>query len=116
MNPNELIHLGSRKKVSPSNILMLKADINYTLIYLDDGNQILSSTTIGILEKRLKAYNFFRPNKSVVINLEFISDYENKVTSSDFIKILLKNNLKISLSRRRTAQFLKIVSPSSIIE
>lgn len=30
---------------------MLKSDINYTLIYLDDGNQILSSTTIGILEK-----------------------------------------------------------------
>ena len=114
MNPNELIHLGSRKKISASSILMLKADINYTLIYLDDGNQILSSTTIGVLEKRLKAYNFFRPNKSFVINLAFMLDYENKVTSSDIVKILLKNDLKISLSRRRTAQFLKIVSPTSI--
>jgi DNA-binding LytR/AlgR family response regulator len=116
MNSNELIHLGSRKKISPSSILMLKADINYTIIYLDDGNQILSSTNLGILEKRLKEYNFFRPNKSFVINLAFMSDYENKVSSSDYVKILLKNNLKISLSRRKTAQFMKIVSPTLLIE
>ncbi len=116
MNPNELIHLGSRKKISASSILMLKADINYTLIYLDDGNQILSSTTIGVLEKRLKEYNFFRPNKSFVINLAFMSDYENKDTSCDYVKILLKNNLKISLSRRKTAQFLEIVAPTLLVE
>lgn len=89
---------------------MLKADVNYTNIYLDDGSQILSSTTIGILEKRLLAFNFFRPNRSVVINLKYISDFENKAQTGDFSKILLKNNQKIPLSRRKTLQFLKIVN------
>ena len=116
MNPNELVHLGSRKRISASSILMLKADINYTLIYLDDGNEILSSTTIGILEKRLKGYNFFRPNKSFVINLEFMSDYENKDTSCDYVKILLKNDLKIALSRRKSIKFLEIIAPTLIVE
>jgi DNA-binding LytR/AlgR family response regulator len=57
---------------------MLKSDINYTVIYLDDGSQILSSTTIGILEKRLKEFNFFRQSRSFIINLQFVADFEKK--------------------------------------
>jgi DNA-binding LytR/AlgR family response regulator len=109
MKTNNLIHLGSRKNISPSNILMLKSDSNYTIIYLDDGSQILSSTTIGILEKRLKGFQFFRPNRSTIFNLEFMADYESKAQSGSYGKILLKNNEKIALSRRKSEVFLKII-------
>jgi DNA-binding LytR/AlgR family response regulator len=109
MNNNELIHLGSRKNVSPECILMLKSDVNYTTIYLDDGSQILSSTTIGILEKRLEKFNFFRPNRSFIINLQFVSDFEKKENAGNFLRIFLKNKEEVSLSRRKTSAFLKIM-------
>lgn len=88
---------------------MLKSDVNYTTIYLEDGSQILSSTTIGILEKRLKDFIFFRPNRSFVINLQFISKVEKKEQSGNFLRIFLKNKEEVSLSRRKTSAFLKII-------
>ena len=109
MKTNNLIHLGSRMNISPANILMLKSDINYTIIYLDDGSKIMSSTTLGIIEKRLKDFQFFRPNRSIIFNLEFMAEYENKTQSGSCGKILLKNNEKIALSRRKSNAFLKII-------
>ena len=105
MKTNELIHLGSRKNIPADSILMLKSDINYTVIYLEDGSQILSSTTIGILEKRLKAYNFFRPSRSFIINLQFVADFEKKAQTGDFSRIFLKNKEEVPLSRRKTTAF-----------
>jgi DNA-binding LytR/AlgR family response regulator len=106
---NNLIHLGSRKNISPSNILMLKSDINYTIIYLKDGSKIMSSTTMGKIEKRLKDFHFFRPNRSIIFNLDFMADFEDKAQSGSFGKILLKNNEKIALSRRKSEAFFKII-------
>lgn len=108
MKTNTLIHLGSRKSISPSSILLLKADINYTIIFLDDGSKLLSSTTIGVLEKRLKGFNFFRPNRSFIINLQFIEQFQDKATTGHLPNILLKNKDAITLSRRKTTEFLKI--------
>lgn len=109
MKTNELIHLGSRKNIAPDNILMLKSDVNYTTIFLDDGSQILSSTTMGILEKRLKEFNFFRPSRSFIINLQFVADFEKKAHTGDFSRIFLKNKEEVPLSRRKTDAFLKIM-------
>lgn len=109
MKTNNLIHLGSRKNISPANILMLKADINYTVIYLENGSKIMSSTTLGKIEKRLKDFQFFRPNRSIMFNLEFMAEFEDKAQSGSYGKILLKNNEKIALSRRKSEAFMKII-------
>lgn len=106
MNTLKLIDIGGYEKISPTSIMMLKADANYTIIYLEDGRKILSSTTIGILEKRLKDYLFFRPNRSFIINLQFMSGFDDYDKTK---KIRMKNDTNISISRRRTAEFLKIV-------
>lgn len=110
METNELIHLGGRRNVAPECILILKSDRNYTTVYLDDGSQILTSTTIGILEKRLKEYNFFRPSRSFIINLQFVADFEKKARTGDFSRIFLKNKEEVPLSRRKTTAFLKIMA------
>lgn len=109
MKTTNLIHLGSRKNIPSSNILMLKSDSNYTLIYLKDGSKILSSTSLGKIEKRLKDFQFFRPNRSTIFNLDFMADYEDKTQSGSYGKILLKNNEKISLSRRKSEIFIKMI-------
>jgi DNA-binding LytR/AlgR family response regulator len=110
MKTNELIHLGSRKNIAPDSILMLKSDVNYTTIYLDDGSKILSSTTMGKIEKRLKEFNFFRPSRSYIINLQFVADFEKKAQTGDFSRIFLKNKEEVPLSRRKTEAFLKIMA------
>jgi len=109
MNNDLQVHVGGRKSVAVNSILMLKANINYTLIFLDDGSQILSSTTIGILEKRLKDYQFFRPNRSTIINLEFMADFEKKSQVGSYSRIVLKNNEEVLISRRRTMKFLRVM-------
>jgi two-component system LytT family response regulator len=88
---------------------MLKSDINYTIIYLNDGSKFMSSTTLGKIEKRLKDFQFFRPNRSIIFNLEFMADYESKAQSGSYGEILLKNNEKIALSRRKSEAFMKII-------
>ncbi|MBA4853835.1 LytTR family DNA-binding domain-containing protein [Emticicia sp. BO119] len=102
MNNDLLITIDKRMTVQSSKILMLKADINYTHILLDDGSTIISSRTLGIFEKRLYSYSFFRPNRSVIINLKYIASFQK-----ESFTIRMENDELISISRRRTKQFLK---------
>lgn len=108
------IHLGSRINVAAHSILLLKADKNYTEIFLTDGSKILSSTTMGIIEKRLEDYNFFRPNRSTIINLRYLD--KDKTTKEPFSNLLIHTGKKrgavsIKISRRRKATFLAIINP-----
>ncbi|GAB2639323.1 hypothetical protein GCM10027035_36340 [Emticicia sediminis] len=108
MNQEPLLHIGGRLKVAPKNIRLLKAEINYTQIYLEDGSTLLSSITLGILEKRLQDFSFFRPNRSVLINLDYVVDFE--ATSS---QIIMENRQTFKISRRRTKHFYSISNPKT---
>lgn len=99
MRQEPFIRLGWHHKVDPGTILLLKADCNYTQIYLTNGSIILSATTLGILQKRLSAYKFFRPNRSTLINLNYMVDFEK-----DTATIKLANDEVIHISRRRAKQ------------
>jgi two-component system LytT family response regulator len=98
------IHLGARAFASPSDILNLEAKDNYTLIHFTDNSQLLSSTTLGLIEKRLEPYGFFRINRSTVINLRHLNRFHVISSSS---KAESTNNSKpaIKVSRRRVAAF-----------
>ncbi|MFT4733469.1 MAG: DNA-binding LytR/AlgR family response regulator [Algoriphagus sp.] len=72
LTANLLVKIGSRKQVASDAILMLKAVCNYTEIFLNDGSKILISTTLGTIEKRLGGFDFFRVNRSTVVNIKFI--------------------------------------------
>ena len=109
MEIDTFVRIGGHKKICPTSILMLKADINYTYIYFVDGSCILSSTNIGILEKRLKESDFFRSHRSTIINLKYVSDFEDKDTIGNSSSIRLINGTKIPLSRRKAAVFFKII-------
>jgi DNA-binding LytR/AlgR family response regulator len=102
MNKELLINIDKGTTVRSSEILMLKADINYTHILLEDGSTILSSRTLGIFEKRLYSYSFFRPNRSVIINLNYMASFQR-----ESFTIKMENDELISISRRRAKQFLK---------
>ncbi|AWV96956.1 LytR/AlgR family response regulator transcription factor [Arcticibacterium luteifluviistationis] len=105
LNKEQLIHVGARKLIPPNDILMLKADVNYTEVFLMDGSKILSSTTIGTIEKRLDGFDFFRVNRSTVVNLKFL-DKCSIFSQKSLISVSVnqgQKKLKIAVSRRRQA-------------
>lgn len=103
-----LIHLGARSSALPEEIVLLRSDSNYTYITLSDGSTILTSTTMGKIEKRLEGYNFFRPNRSTVVNLQYLEKYKANNKSEASLSIRADKNstrLNIKISRRRQATF-----------
>ncbi len=98
---NTLVHVGGRMNFSPSQIILLESDSNYTRLLLVDGSIILTATNLGKLETRFSSFNFFRPNRSMLINMAFMKNFDSLTNS-----IRMKNNETIRLSRRRVKQFI----------
>ena len=113
MKTVEEIHIGSRVNVPAHEILLLKADNNYTEIFLINGRKILSSTTMGTIEKRLNDFDFFRPNRSTVINLQYLEKVEMKRISNSNLSIRSNKKqkaLNIKISRRRRASLFALIN------
>lgn len=89
------IHVGSRTYVPPELIVMIQADINYSLIYLSDGNKVIVSTCLKKLENRFAIVSSFaRVHKSFLVNLDFFKSYNEG-------RFLLENGLTCIVSRRK---------------
>lgn len=98
--------LGSRTRVYPEEIIQLEANKNYTTIYFRDGSSLLSSTNLGTLEERLQPYDFFRVNRSVIINLNHLKCFTvHPHRAKHRVKAARKKTTEIFLSRRRVAAF-----------
>lgn len=94
------IHIGARKHVSPSEILSLKADINYTTVCYTDGRKSdVVATTLKKIQKSLEPFpHFFRISKNTIINLNYIEKISND-------EIRLTNGKVERTSRRRRKDF-----------
>jgi LytTr DNA-binding domain len=94
----EKILVGSRKKFTPEEIIYLKSDQNYTNVFLSNGNKVLVSTTLKIIEDRFVGCGFLRVHRSTVVNMSFVKTYIDNELSGELI---LSNNNKIPVSRRK---------------
>lgn len=91
----EHIHVGSRTHIQPETVVMIQADINYSLIYLLNGNKVIVSTCLKKLENRFAPIDSFaRVHKSFIVNLNYLKSYEEG-------QFLLENDLKCVVSRRK---------------
>jgi two-component system LytT family response regulator len=99
---NTKVHLVGRKSVSPDRVILLKAEANYTEVFLIDGESIVLSKTLKELEKRFVNFSFFRTHKSYLINLNYIERF----CPNESQEIGLRNNLIVELSRRRRNEFI----------
>lgn len=79
-NNYDYLNIGARKQISLKEIIMLRADINYTYVYLIDGSRFLVSYTLKKLAKRFSELEYFvRPNKSVLLNTKYTSSFDGLV-------------------------------------
>lgn len=97
------IRLAGKKKVNPAEVLFLKADVNYTEIFLQGGGTLIVSKTLKELEQRFIPYDFFRTHKSFMVNLNHVKGYQ----IHEGLLVKLEEEYSINLSRRRKEDFLK---------
>ncbi len=81
--------------VPPAEIYYCSAYSNYTNMYLKDQTEFTVSKTLKEVEEMLSAHNFIRTHKSFLVNKLHVLTLENSGS------LLLKNNTRIEISRRR---------------
>lgn len=89
------VSIGGRKKVSPKQVIMLVADINYTTVHLFNGEHFIIATTLKRVQKSLDSHGrFVRTSKKIVVNWDYVSSHCAK-------QLTLQNNQIIPFSRRQ---------------
>ncbi len=89
--------------IHPANIIYCEGVSNYTRFYTDDGKQFLTSKTLGDYEDLLEPYHFIRCHKSYIVNKNFIAYMDHEGL------IVLKNSLKLEVSKRRKAEVMRLL-------
>lgn len=91
--------------VKISEIIYCEGGGNYTTFYLEGGNKVIISKSLKEYEEILSEYSFFRPHKSFLVNMSFLTGYEK----GEGGYIILSGQIKIPISYRKKEEFLKIV-------
>lgn len=96
----------SFETVDGEQILLLKdvtyieGDKNYYVVHLLSGASYKCRGTLTTVEQRLSSYHFFRIQTSFIVNLDQISEIQNK-------NAVLKDGTEIPVSRRKNEAFEK---------
>jgi two-component system LytT family response regulator len=91
--------------VKVSEIICCESDGNYTTFTLASGSRLLISRPLKEFEEILTEYGYFRPHKSFLINLAFVTGYEKG--EGGFI--ILQDDIHIPIASRKRDEFLKLV-------
>jgi len=83
--------------VKKENISFLKAESNYCFVCLIDGTRLLVSKTLNDLDEQINSEKFIRVHRSFTVNVDHI----RKLDTSEGLVIILNNNEKIPVSRRK---------------
>ena len=89
------VHLGGRLTKPAHQVLLLRSEVNYSHIYMRNGDHYIVATTLKTLEERLKDHGFWRINKSEMVNLSAARILKNQ----GMVKV--KNHKPMKISRRK---------------
>lgn len=91
--------------IKVTDILYLSSDGNYTTIYLNDKQKIVSSKNLGDYESLLDNLHFFRIHHSTIINLSHIKEYLKGEGGS----VILTDGSELDVSKRKKKEFLELI-------
>jgi two-component system LytT family response regulator len=91
--------------VTVDEIIHCRADSNYTHIFVRSGEKFLLTKTLRELEDWLSPKDFFRCHQSHLVNLGEIKRY----IKSDGPYVIMSDQSKIPVARRRADQFSEII-------
>ncbi len=86
-------------------ILYLSSEGNYTNIYLEAKQKIVSSKNLGDYEVLLQNLHFYRIHHSTIINVSKISEYLRGEGGS----VILSDGTELDVSKRKKKEFLELI-------
>ena len=101
-NKVTISHTKGIKIIEDDTILYIEADSNCSVLHFSDGTKYLDTRTLGLYEEILNPDKFFRIHKSVIINLNHLSEY---ITEDGYFAIL-KSGQRLPVARNRVSDFL----------
>lgn len=100
-------HAKGFKIVDPNEFMYLEGEGNYTTIQFTDGSKYVDTKSIGVYEDLLDPRIFFRIHKSHIVNILMVKEFIN----DDGHYVLMKDGMKLSVSRLRVNKFLELFKP-----
>jgi two-component system, LytTR family, response regulator len=95
--------------VKVNEIIRIEGDSNYSFIYVDGGEKVHSSRTLGDYEELLSAHrNFFRVHKTHLVNLNHVV----KLIKTEGGYLEMKDGSQVEISRRRKTEVLQLLGLS----
>lgn len=85
----------SKEYVSLNQVVRLKADRNYTLLFLADKRSIVISKTLGYFEKNLPS-DFIRIHRSHIVNRSYVKYFNYRQ-----LFCLLSNGIQVQIAQDR---------------
>lgn len=85
-------------------IVWVEAESNYSILHFTDKRKMTVSKTLKQVEEALEGYSFFRPHKSFIINLSYITRY----TRGEGGTILMTDGSEVEVSRNKKKEFLEL--------
>lgn len=92
--------------INTADIVYCEADENYTLIYLLNGERMVVSKTLKLVEELLPSKTFYRIHRSFVVNLNLINEYTKENGNS----VIMKTGKSLDVSERNKKSFLEILT------
>jgi two-component system, LytTR family, response regulator len=77
-------------------IIRLKADRNYSWLYVDQENPILLSKTLALMEEELLPHGFLRPHNTHMVNPAYLQSFERHTNT-----LILNDGTSLPVSRDR---------------
>ncbi|AXE21994.1 LytTR family transcriptional regulator (plasmid) [Runella rosea] len=86
-------------------IVYLKAQLNYTVFQLSDGEQVVTSLSLGSYAALLESQGFIRIHKSYLLNLHYLQQCSLKPNH----QLVLPDGKRAVIARRRRSMVKKII-------
>jgi two-component system LytT family response regulator len=92
--------------VGTDDMLWIEAESNYSVFHFTNRPKVVVSKTLKEFEEQLSPHGFFRAHSSSLINLSHVKSFHAQ-GGDDYL--MLSNNIRVPLSRRRKAVFFACV-------
>ena len=90
--------------INIKDIVRVEAESNYSVFHFADKRKLTASKTLKQVEEALEGYSFFRPHKSYIINLHYISRYVRGEGGT----IIMTDGHEVEVSRNKKKEFLDL--------
>jgi two-component system LytT family response regulator len=86
-------------------IIRIESESNYSVFFFDGRNKIVVSKTLKQVEEQLEPYNFFRPHRSHLINIDHLTTY----TRGEGGTVTMTDGSKVEVSRMKKKELLGLL-------